>query len=113
MRVDNVGVKLAFEIPVGSPDRNGIVYSEEAVKKALASAGKGLPIIFHDNEISSGRIIGNTVGKPRIEAWDSENHLCKVTVDGVIRYGGSECAVDEIKDNMVTDLKIVSFGLSV
>ena len=36
----------------------------------------------------------------------------KVTVDGVVFFGGTECVVNEIKDGKVTDFEIVGIGLS-
>lgn len=114
MRVDNLKITLTLPIPVKTPDRNGVVYSEEAVTKAVNSLRKGLPIMYRDNgAISDGVVIGHTVGDAHIVTWDSEQHICKVTVDGVVHFGGIECIVNDIKDGVVNDFDIIGFGLSI
>lgn len=113
MRVNNLKVTLTLPIPVNTPDRNGVVYSEKAIEKAVNSFRKELPIIYRDNEaIPDGVVIGHTVGDTHIVTWDNEQQVCKVTVNGVVRFGGTECIVNEIKDGVVNDFEIVGFGLS-
>ena len=41
-----------------------------------------------------------------------KNQVCKITIDGAVFYGGTECIVNEMKDDKVTDFEIVGVGLS-
>lgn len=113
MRTDNIKVKLTIPIPVGKPDKNGVVYTEEAIENAVNNLHKNLPIIYRDNEKEiDGVVVGTTTGDTHIVTWDSENQVCNVTVDGIVLYGGTECVVNEIEDGIVTDFSITGFGLS-
>ena len=113
MRTDNIKVKLTIPIPVDRPDRNGVVYTKEAVEKAVNNLHKNLPIVYRDNETGiDGVVVGATTGNTHIAIWDFENQVCNVTVDGAVFYGGTECIVNEIKDGVVTDFSITGFGLS-
>lgn len=113
MRTDNIKVKLTIPIPVGRPDRNGVVYTEEAVEKAVNNLHKNIPIIYRDNDKEiDGVVVGTTTGSSHITTWDFENQVCNVTVDGMVFFGGTECVVNEIKDGKVTDFKITGIGLS-
>ena len=47
-----------------------------------------------------------------VEEWDMKNQVCKITIDGAVFYGGTECIVNEMKDDKVTDFEIVGVGLS-
>ena len=112
MRTENIEVKITIPIPFDKPDKNGVVYTEDAVSKAVSNL-QNLPIIYRDNykEID-GVVVGTTTGSSHIATWDFENQVCKVTVDGVVFFGGTECIVNEIKDGKVTDFEIVGIGLS-
>jgi hypothetical protein len=113
MRTDNIKVTITIPIPYNKPDKNGNVYTEEAVENAVNHLHKNLPIIYRDNENEiDGKVIGTTTGDSHIATWDFENQVCKVTIDGAIFYGGTECLVNEIKDGKVTDFEIVGIGLS-
>lgn len=113
MRVKNAKVKLTIPIPINKPDCNGIVYTEEAVEKAINNIHANLPIIYMDNEKEiDGMVIGKTTDTPSIVNWDFENQVYKITVDGVLFYAGAGLIVNEIKDNKITDFDIVSIGLT-
>lgn len=113
MRLGNLKVKFALVIPIGRPDENGVVYSKEAVEKAVDSFNKKLPIIFRDNDTcEDGVVIGNTIGETCSVLWNDEYQVCEVIVNGNVYYGGTECVINEIKDGVVTDFDIVSVGLS-
>ena len=109
MRTDNIKVKITIPIPYNKPDKNGNIYTEEAVEKAVNSLHKNLPIIFRDE--SEEKVIGTTTGDSHIATWDFENQVCKLTVDGEVFFGGTECTVD-IKDGIITDFTITGIGLS-
>ena len=85
MRVENTKVKLTIPIPIDKPDDNGVIYTREAIENAVNNLHKNLPIIYRDNESAiDGIVIGATTGNSHIVTWDSENQVCKMTVDGVV-----------------------------
>lgn len=109
MRTDNIKAKITIPIPYDKPDKNGNIYTKEAVEKAVNNLHKNLPIIFRDE--SEEKVIGTTTGDSHIATWDFENQVCKLTVDGEVFFGGTECTVD-IKDGIITDFTITGIGLS-
>lgn len=111
MRVENIKVKLTIPIPFDKPDKNGVMYTKEAVENAVNNLRKNIPIVYGDSETDKS-IIGTTTGDSHIVTWDFENQICKMTVNGVIFYSGAELIVNEMKDNKITDFEIISVGLS-
>ena len=109
MRTDNIKVTITIPIPYDKPDKNSIIYTKEAVEKAVENLHKNLPITFKDE--SEEKIIGTTIGDIHIVTWDFENQICKLTVDGEIYFGGTECWY-EVEDNKITDFQIIGIGLS-
>ena len=113
MREENIKVKITIPFPFDKPDKNGNIYSEEAVKNAVNNLSKGLPIIYRDNEsYSDGKIIGNTTGESHIVTYNFDDQICNVTVDGIIYAGGTSCVVNEINEKVITDFRITGIGLS-
>ena len=113
MRLDNLKMQLSFVIPFGRTDKNGVMYSKEAIEKAIKDFDGKLPILYRDNDsCKDGVVVGNTIGETCSVLWDDEQQLCEVIVNGNLYYGGTECIVNEIKDGLVTDFRITSVGLS-
>ena len=113
MRVENTKVKLTIPIPIDKPDANGIIYTEEAVEKAVNNFGKYLPILYKDNECDE-KVIGATTGNSPIVSWDSDHQVCRLTIDGVLFYSGAEIIVNDMtKDGEITDFRIASIGLTI
>lgn len=111
MRTENMNVKLTIPIQIEKPDKNGNVYTKEAIENAFNNLHTNLPIFYRDNE-NEEKVIGVTTGTSHIVTWDFENQVCKVTIDGVVFYGGTECIVNEIKEGKVTDFRVTGVGLS-
>lgn len=111
MRTENVKVKITIPIPYERPDKNGVMYSKEAVEKAVNNLQMNLPIVYRGNE-SQVIVIGYTIGKPHIATWNVEKQVCNITTDGVVYYGGTECIVNEMEDGVVKDFSITGIGLS-
>ena len=110
MRTEYIGVKITIPIPYDKPDQNGVIYTKEAVENAVNHLHKNLPIIDRDN--GNEEVIGVTTGDSHIATWDFENQVCKVTIEGAVFYGGTECIINKIKDGKITDFEIVGIGLS-
>lgn len=112
MRVENTKIKLTIPIPIDKPDCNGVIYTKEAIEDAVTHLNTNLPIVYKDN-YTEEKVIGITTGSSHIVTFDSENQVCKITVDGVVFYSGAEIIVNEIKDGKVSDFRIASIGLTV
>jgi hypothetical protein len=117
MRTENIKVKLTIPIPIDKPDKNGVVYTERAIEKAVCALNTNLPIIYRDNRkedvIDNSIVIGHTTGSCHMVHWDFENQVCNLVVDGQIYFGGTSCIVNDIQDNVVKDFRITSIGIGV
>lgn len=111
MRTDNIKVTITIPIPYNKPDKNGNIYTKEAVENAVNNFNKNLPIIFRDK--SKEKVIGSTTGDSNIVTWDFENQVCNLTLDGEIFFGGtnSKCIVDREKGKIV-NFEIIGIGFS-
>ena len=109
MRTDNIKVTITVPIPYNKPGDSGSIYTEEAVEKAVNNLRKDLPIIVRDE--AEEKVIGTTTGDSHIATWDFENQVCKLTVDGEVFFGGTECTVD-IDNGKIVNFEIVGIGLS-
>ena len=109
MRAENIKVTITIPIPYNEPDKNGNIYTKEAVEKAVNNLHKYLPIIFRGE--SEEKVIGTTTGDSHIATWDFENQVCNLTVDGEVFFGGTECIAD-IDNGKIVDFEIVGIGLN-
>lgn len=110
MRTDLLKVKLTIPIPFDNPDSNGTVHSKEAVEQAVRQLMTNTPILYADD--GTRVVVGSTTGDSHIVAWDNENQVCNVTVEGVLFHGGAGIRVNEIQDGVISDFEIVEFGIS-
>ena len=114
MRVENSKIKITIPIPVGKPDANGVVYTEEAVERALNNLQTNLPIVYKENTDTDEKVIGATTGTSHIVNWDYDNQVCNVTIDGMLFYSGAEIIVNDMThEGWITDFRIASIGLTV
>lgn len=112
MRVNDIKVQLEINIPFDKPDLNGCVFTKEAVENAVNNLKTNFPIVYKDNEYDT-KVIGAATGNSHIVTWDYENQICKIAVDGVVFYSGTEIFVNEIKDGKISDFRIASVGLTI
>ena len=113
MRVENIEAKITISIPIGKPDCNDTIYTEEAIKNALTNFQTNLPILYKENTETEAKVIGTTINKPYIVIWDYDNQVCKVSIDGIVFYGGCGMVINEItEDGKISDFKITSVGLT-
>ena len=109
MRTDNIKVTMTIPIPYNKPDKNGDIYTKEAVEKAVNNLHKYLPIVFRDE--SEEKVIGSTTDDSHIATWDFENQVCNLTVNGEVFFGGAEGIVTT-NNGKIVDFEIVGIGLS-
>lgn len=111
MRVGGIKTKFTIPIPVNKPDCNGVVYTKEAVENAIGKLRTNLPILYQDNECDA-KVIGATTGLQHIAVWDSEKQVYKLTIDGVVFYGGADICVNDIEDGKISSFEITGIGLT-
>lgn len=111
MREIGLPITITIPFPYDHPDKNGNVYTKEAVQNAIESLQKDMPIIFRGNGNGSEFVIGHTTGKQCV-VDDCHTQTYKLSVEGLIAAGGTECIVNEIKDRTINKFEIVSLGLS-
>ena len=109
MRTNNIKVTMTIPIPYDQPDKNGNIYTKEAVEKAVNNFNKNLPIIFRDE--SERKVIGTTTNNSHIATWDFENQVCNLTVNGEVFFGGAEGIVTA-NNGKIVDFEILGIGLS-
>lgn len=114
MSIENTKVKFTVYIPFDKPNKNGSIFTKEAVENAVKNIPKNIPILYKSNENKFlDKVIGATTGDAQVIAWDSENQVCEMTLDGVIFRSGAEIIVNEIEDGKISDFRIVSIGLTI
>ena len=111
MKDELTKVKLTMNISFDKPNRNGSVFTKEAVEDALCNLHRNLPIIYSDDG-ANGKVVGATIGESHIVTLDSDNQVCKMTVDGVLFDCNPLIVVKEIEDGKISDFQIVSIGLT-
>lgn len=104
-------VKLIIMMPSDKPNKNGTVFTKEAIEDAIYNLRRNLPIIYSDDGTNS-KVIGSTTGESHIVTWDSDNQVYKVTVDGVLFHCNPVIIVNEIEDGKISDFRIASIGLT-
>lgn len=112
MRVENTKITMTIPIPIDKPDGNGVVYTREAVEQAVNHLRTNLPILYKESAETDAKVVGMTTGNSHVVIWDSENQVCKVSVDGVVFYGGADIIVNEIEEGKVSSFEITSLGLT-
>ena len=107
-------VKFTINIPFDKPNKNGTIFTKEAVENAINNFPTNTPIIYKDSKNNfNNKVIGTTTDNPVIVDWDSENQVCKTIIDGVVFHCGAEIVVNEIKDNYISSFEIRSVGVTI
>ena len=117
MRTDGIKVKITMPIQFDKPDLNGVVHSKEAVNQALNKLNKDTPLLFRSNEDDNQKLIGHIADNFQMTEWDNENGVCKLTINGLVYYGGmdivvNECHRDENGVAVIDDFRIAGIGFS-
>ena len=116
MRTEGIKIKLTMPIQFDKPDLNGVIHSREALNKALRQLDN-TPLLFRAGEEDDPIVIGHITDSFQMTDWDNKNGVCKLTVDGLIYYGGmdiivNECHRDENGEIVIDDFRISSIGFS-
>ena len=114
MKDEMTKVKLTMCIPFDTPNKNGAVLTKEAVENAINNIPTNMPIIYRNNKDEyNEKVIGTTTGNSHIVTWDSENQVCKMTIDGVVFHCNPLITINEIDGDKITDFRIASIGLTI
>lgn len=110
-------ITLTFPIRCDRPNRNGTVFTEEAIKHAFASSNPHMPIIMQGDTIrdeeftyQNDRVIGCTDPTYYFD-YDDENKVCEVTLTGHIFNMTPDIAINEMNDGKITDFEIRSVSI--
>lgn len=113
MRQKNIKMQIVLRFPFDHPDKNGVVYSKQAVEQAISALQGKLPVLYRDNSMClDGAVIGHTSGDTPSALWDEDHQICEVFFDANIYYGGTECLVKDIENGIITSFEITSLGIS-
>lgn len=111
MRNSMEAIRMELKFPYRKPDKNGVLYTKEAIKNALDKGVANLPIIYTDND-GTESIVGYTKDEQVTYEWDDSKGICKAMVNGTFFFAGTSCIVNKITDGVVTDFEITSVGIS-
>lgn len=110
-------ITLTFPMRYGSPNRNGTVYTKEAIEHAFASSNPHMPILVQggtnrNEEFAylNTRVIGFTDPTYYFD-WNDKNKVCEVTLEGHIFDMGADIVINEMKDDKITDFEIRSINI--
>ena len=111
MKDELTKVKLTIMMSLDKPNKNGSIFTKEAVEDAIFNLRRNLPIVY-SNDGTNSKVVGATTGESHIVTWDSDNQVCRMTVDGVLFHCNPVIVVNEIEDGKISDFRIASIGLT-
>lgn len=101
---------LVVTIPVEDVNKNGMVFTRNAVEQAITAMGNKVPI--HIQYDDAERIVGYTDCRPYAMQPDKKHgNGVMFTVDGILSELGMEISIKEREGDTITDFEILSFGL--
>ena len=111
MKDDLIKIKITIPIAFDTPNKNGTVFTREAVENAISNFSVNTPIIYKDKESRfQDKVIG--IVTDNVDTWDFENQVCRMAIDGVVFHSGANIVVNKIEDGKITDFRIASIGLT-
>ena len=111
MKDDLIKIKITIPIAFDTPNKNGTIFTKDAVENAISNLSINTPIIYKDKESKyQDKVIGCVTDN--ISTWDFENQVCRVTLDGVVFHSGANIIINKIEDEKISDFKIQSIGLA-
>lgn len=107
MRTDNINITMKMPLPVNNPDRNGVMYSKEAFKKAFEDVnGKPLEVLLNNgNRTPIGVIQDITYVEDEFGDY--------ALVNGIIMYDGTCEYVQNLEkvSSVITSMTLASVGI--
>ena len=110
-------ITLTFPIRCDRPNRNGHIFTEEAIKHAFANSNPHIPIIMEDGVsrdrkfmFLDDRVVGCTDPTYYFD-YDDENKVCEVTLTGRLFDVAPTIIINEMNDGIITDFEIKSVSI--
>ena len=111
MNDDLTKITLTFPMRYDTPNRNGTIYTKEAIEHAFASSNPHMPILMQCDKIRDevlschlARCIGFTDPTYYFDC-DDKNKVCNVTLTGHVFDMDAEIVINEMHDGKVTDFE--------
>ena len=104
MRTNNIKVTINMPLPVDKPDKNGVIYSKEALTNAFANA-RNKPLITYTSEgvqVPIGIINGATI---------YEEEQLHAEIRATVFFGGTCEEITKDSNDIVTEMTITGIGL--
>ena len=112
MKDNLIKIKITIPIAFNTPNKNGAVFTKEAVENAINNFSVNSPIIYKDQDSRfQDKVIG--IVTDNVSTWDFENQVCRMAIDGVVFHSGANIVINKIEDGKITDFEIRSIGLTV
>lgn len=106
MRLDNIKVTFKSKLPINEPNRNGIMYTRDAVIKAYEESRNRVLIEFSNVE---GEFVPIGIAQ-ELELIEEDGNMY-VTGCGLIYHGGTKENV-EMENNTVNNFTITGIGIA-
>lgn len=110
-------ITLTFPLRYDRPNRNGTVFTKEAIENAFGSSNPQIPIIMQSGIIRDAEFaypnehcIGTTTPRYYFD-WDEEDGVCQATIEGVLFDVAPCLRINEMKDGVITDCDIMSIDI--
>lgn len=110
-------ITLTFPLHYGTSNRNGTVYTKEAIDNAFAVSRPHIPIVVQcgtsrEDEFAYpiSHCVGMTDKKYCLE-FDDKNQVCHVTLNGYMYDMGADIVINEMDDGKITDFDIKSIDI--
>lgn len=113
MNDEFVKVTLTFPMRCDRPNRNGTVFTKEAIQNAFGSSDPQMPIVGQSGMRASeydDRCTASTTPTYYLD-YDEQNGVCEATVTGYLFEAGLNIKVNEMQNNKITDFDIVSVSI--
>lgn len=103
MRCENIEVTFKVPMPIDRPDKNGVMYSKEAIDKAIENMINA-PIVQHDaNDFEKTTVLGVVT--------DAKRKGDYAIIDGCLWFGGTCESVVMDENNVVTSFEVSEFSI--
>ena len=104
MSLSEVKIKIVF--PYDQVNKNGVLYTKEAVEKAVKDLCD-IPILA---EKGNKRVVVGYGTRGSTE-WNDDNNQCTINIDGALFNAGVSGEITEMVDNLITGFRITSMSI--
>lgn len=102
--MSDISIELNF--PYEHPNKNGFIYTKEAIKEAFSQDNLKYYPVRYQNEI-----IGYIENCPKEIEWDEAEGVCKIKLNGDIFYMMPSYIINKYNGNIISDFSITSIDI--